>query len=337
MNSVNFLILACALALAAAAGDARPASPAAPGAPPTAVQPSGERPAPREAASLAPVPAKASFPYTAIVKLYVTFPNKHKSEGSGALVDRFHVLTAGHMIYSAKDGGWASEVKVIPEMRGDSRPLGTARVTHSRTYEKWLRWSKDHGGTSTGAYDIALLTLDQALGDQTGWMAFGYDNNDAAFRRGRVLSTAGYPAGDGYDGLLMYGASGPTRGLTGDRRGITYARPSIRFHGGQSGSPLWSLDAARQSRTIYAVFSGGGGGSSFATRITQEIFEDLESWRRSDPLPRPGASGVAPPETEALPNRPRGARPGKAADTSHEGRPVKSAARPQAGATGPVP
>jgi hypothetical protein len=109
----------------------------------------------------------------------------------------------------------------------------------------------------------------------------------------------------------MYGASGPIGGLSGDRRSIVYAQSSISTHGGQSGSPLWSLNAARQARTIYAVFVGFDDRSAFATRITQEIFEDLESRRRSDPLPRPGASGVAPPETEALPGRPGAARPGR--------------------------
>lgn len=51
--------------------------------------------------------SSTAFPWSSIAKLYITMPNGRMYVGSGAMVDQFHVLTAGHVIYSSSDGGWA--------------------------------------------------------------------------------------------------------------------------------------------------------------------------------------------------------------------------------------
>src|SRR5262245_55795438 len=68
----------------------------------------------RDTPSLTPVGASAGYLWTSIVKLEITFPDSRVVVGSGALVDRFHVLTAGHNTYSSADGGWARSIKVTP-------------------------------------------------------------------------------------------------------------------------------------------------------------------------------------------------------------------------------
>src|SRR5690348_14609244 len=70
----------------------------------------------RDTPSLTPVSASAGYPFTSIAKLYITFPDNKVFVGTGAMVDSFHVLTAGHNTYSWADGGWARSVKVVPQM-----------------------------------------------------------------------------------------------------------------------------------------------------------------------------------------------------------------------------
>src|SRR5262249_44172674 len=76
----------------------------------------------RELLPLSPVSTTAPFPYSAIVKLYITYPDNKGFVGSGAIIDNFHVLTAGHNTYSAADGGFAKSIHVIPEMNGTYEP-----------------------------------------------------------------------------------------------------------------------------------------------------------------------------------------------------------------------
>jgi V8-like Glu-specific endopeptidase len=243
----------------------------------------------RENPSLSPVSASAGFPYTSIVKLYMTFPDNHHFVGSGAMIDSFHVLTAGHCTYSASDGGWASQIQVVPEMNGSYRPFGVAYMTYERTYNSFINYDKAHpGSTSTGINDIGLLTLDRTIGSRTGYMSFGYDNNNSRFAAGRIFNTAGYPAAGGYDGSKMYLSSGGVAGLSSDGLALKYYQSSITTYGGQSGSPVWEYVSSTGARTILAVHVAGTGTSTslnYGTRITQSIFNDLQNWRNSDVVP----------------------------------------------------
>ena len=138
----------------------------------------------RKVFSLSPVGANAPYPLTAIVKLEMTYPDGREFVGSGVMVDSFHVLTAGHVVYDYAEGGWASQILVIPELNGSSEPFGTARMTYERTYDTWMSYSQAHpGSTSTNALDIGLITLDKTIGNETGWMAYGYNSDDGDFRR----------------------------------------------------------------------------------------------------------------------------------------------------------
>src|SRR4029079_1587749 len=111
------------------------------------------------------------------------------------MVDRFHVCTPGHVVSAYPEGGFASQIRVTPELSGNSTPFGVAYMTYMRTYTTFMNYNRGHpGSTASGDYDIALITLDRTIGDRTGWMGFGYDNNNADFAPGAILNTAGYPA-----------------------------------------------------------------------------------------------------------------------------------------------
>jgi V8-like Glu-specific endopeptidase len=252
----------------------------------------------RDACSLTPISPTAAYPFTSIVELRATFPDHRAFVGSGVMIDRFHVLTAGHVVYAYAEGGFASQIRVIPELSGNSAPFGVAYMTYERTYTPFMNYSRTHPGrTASGDYDIALITLDRTIGDRTGWMGFSYDNNNADFAPGAILNTAGYPATGGYDGRHMEFSYGPIAGLSPDGLAITYRQSAITSYGGQSGSPVWRYTPANGASVVYGVHVGGNGtpGSmNFATRITQSIFNDLQTWRAADRTPAYTIAAAAP-------------------------------------------
>ena len=234
--------------------------------------------------SLSGIAPNAGYPYTAIVELQATFPDHKSYVGTGTMVDSFHVLTAGHVVYSYADGGFASQIIATPELYGTYRPFGTASMTYERTFTAFTSYNQTHPGqTTSGDYDISLITLNRNIGNSTGWMAYGYDNNNADFARGTIYDTAGYPAAGGYDGHHMEFSGGRSR-LSPNGTAIDYYQSSITTYGGQSGSPVWRAN----SGVVYGVHVGGSGTANslnFATRITQSIFNTLQSWRASDSKP----------------------------------------------------
>jgi glutamyl endopeptidase len=257
----------------------------------------------RDVPSLTPVGAGAGYPWTTMVELQATFPDHQTYVGSGAMVDSYHVLTAGHVLYSSSDGGWATQVKAVPELNGSSQPYGSASATYERTYTTFINYNKAHPGqTAPGDYDIGLLTLNRTVGNQTGWMGYGYNNNNAAFSSGTVFNTAGYPATNGYNGQNLEYSGGGIAGLSSDGSAIQYWQSSITTYGGQSGSPVWEYFPSTNSRVIYGVHVGGTGQSNslnFATRITQGIFNDLQNWRNADHAPSASVA-VGGPGTGSL-------------------------------------
>ena len=203
------------------------------------------------------------------------------------LIDRFHVLTCGHGIYNHASGGAAAKVEVIPSSSGKERPFGAARVTRMRTYKRFLEFNRQKPRkTGDDATDIALLTLDQTIGDRTGWMPFG-PAPEATFAEGTVFNLAGYPAQNGYDGQRMYYCYGPIKGLSGSGRSINYERTSLISIPGMSGGPVWRFDGKSNNRIVHGINIAGPsdqfGGS--AIRITRAIFEDMQKWRMSDQVP----------------------------------------------------
>jgi V8-like Glu-specific endopeptidase len=264
----------------------------------------------RTVPTLSAVAPGAGYPYTAIVELQATFPDGKSYVGSGAMVDSFHVLTAGHVVYSSRDGGFARQIEAIPELNGHAEPFGVAYATYERTFNAFINYDRAHPGrTGIGDQDIGLITLNRNIGYQTSWLTYGYDNNNADFAPGAILNTVGYPAGGGYNGRQLERSYGPIAGLSSDGSAIEYRQSSIATYGGQSGSPVYRYIAATNSRVIYAVHVAGSGTANslnFGTRITQSIFNTLQQWRNADPVPGTsfandfGNGGSLPPGSLAL-------------------------------------
>lgn len=103
------------------------------------------------------------YPWRTICTLVLTFPDGSVGGCSGAIIDGYHVLTAGHCVYSHDHGGWATSVRVVPGLDGDKMPYNYAWATRLRSYAGWTE-DGDH------RHDWALITLDRNVGDYIGWM-----------------------------------------------------------------------------------------------------------------------------------------------------------------------
>jgi V8-like Glu-specific endopeptidase len=241
----------------------------------------------REVMSVTPVGAGSAGIYRAVVEVQATFPNGKSVEGTGALINGDHVLTAGHVIYSAADGGYATSVKVTPEQYGERAPFGVAFGTFERVDPSWINFSKTNpGGTSQNVADIGLVTLNRAIGYTTGWFTPAYNNNNAFFANAPFL-TAGYPALNGAGNAQMYVENGRVMGASGTN-GIAFHQSSLPVAAGQSGSPLWQT-TARGGALLYGVVTGANGFAAsniaFASRITQAVDNELMAWERVDRMP----------------------------------------------------
>ena len=75
------------------------------------------------------------YPWSAIVKLHITWDGQ-STLGSGAMIDKNHVLTAGHCVYSQSQGGWADSIKIVPGADNGNEPFGHAWATNMRCYSR---------------------------------------------------------------------------------------------------------------------------------------------------------------------------------------------------------
>jgi len=270
------------------------------------LRPELERLEQRKVLSLTPVPANAAYPFTAVVKVYSTFPNGTNSVGSGVLVDANHVLTAGHVVYDFSEGGYASRITVIPDLAGTSQPFGTASMIKARTSKPWQAYSKDHPKqTGHSAYDLGLITLDRDIGNETGWLMYAFDDRNAFFASGTQFATAGFPSAGGYNGQSMQFSAGPIAELSSGGDIIQYNQSSITTFEGQSGSPL----VASSNRMVYGVVIGGSGkpdSVNYAARITHTVFDRLQRWREEDgsmvpsTSPAPAIPAPTPPSVTSI-------------------------------------
>lgn len=200
-----------------------------------------------------------SYPWTTVCKIYMRFPNGSNWIGSGVMINRKYMLTAGHCVYSRENGGWATQIRVVPAQNGSYAPYGQAYATYMRTY---VGWTRDRNFD----YDLALVTLDRNIGTSTGWLGYAAISSI----NGLVSNTAGYP-GDRDGGANMYFTSGTIASSTS----LSY-RTYMDIKGGQSGSGVWRL--LNDQRHVFGVVSWESPSINGGPRITSSRFTDLSNW-----------------------------------------------------------
>jgi hypothetical protein len=282
--------------------------------------------------ALSAVANTSVFPASAVVELQTQWQDGNTCVGTGVMIDSFHVLTAGHMIYDYSEGGtpqnpnggFAQQIIVTPGLHGNSAPFGQASMVWERITTgyagSYMAWSENHphqrgqeGMTGAGSQDIGLITLDRAIGNSTGWLGmwyFGDDPNQLQnIFNGFGVSTAGYPGsnthpvrlqdGETAVGNTMYQEPGTMSGVSSDGSEITWWPGNMESHPGQSGSPLAFRDPKGGISVVGILVTDGA-----ATRISQSCYNWLEGGIQYDAVNRPPQPAPAPssgsPATSAL-------------------------------------
>lgn len=199
-------------------------------------------------------------PYYAVVHLSVRWPNGTISNGSGFLVNRTTVVTAGHLLYNRDRGGWATSIDVTPGRNANHAPYGTLQSLRIAAGGSWVINSDASG-------DFGVITLSSSANVPSHF--FMLSRTDAQLQN-LSITTTGFPGGQV-----------PASSMQRSRGEITIVQQfGIRasaFGGpGMSGAPLY--DASGWVVGILTSGVAGAGGHINAVRMIPDLIDFVLSW-----------------------------------------------------------
>jgi glutamyl endopeptidase len=204
------------------------------------------------------VTTTTTYPYRAIAHI-----ESDIGGCTGWMIDADTVATAGHCIYDPGSGRWASWAKVYPGRNGSTAPYGYANAVNFFSVTGWTQ----NGDTN---YDYGAIKLDKPIGDSTGWFGLRVVSGSL---NGMAQNISGYP-GDKTYGTQWEDADQVRETYTYK---VHYANDT---YGGQSGSPVYnSSSCGTCSIAIHTNGVYGGNPYNRGTRITQEVFNNLNTWK----------------------------------------------------------
>lgn len=200
-----------------------------------------------------------NYPMSAVVKLFVTFFNPANNQNSfgtcsGVMIHPGFILTGGHCVKSKFDSSYAVACTVVPAYNLGGLPFGLTTTTNWYSFTQWTM----NGNLD---YDMAIMSLADPIGNETGWFDLGYTPNDSFFTSSsNVFHSFGYPGYDSFgipvfeEGERMYYMNGY---MDYWQSVNTICHYNIGYQG-QSGSGLYHQDTSN-NRYVYGVLSHGGG------------------------------------------------------------------------------
>jgi glutamyl endopeptidase len=208
------------------------------------------------------------YPWRVTASLLITAADNTQYIGTGWFISPRTLVTAGHCVFIKHSGvaardGWVKKIQVVPGRNGSEAPFGGLTATEFWTVKGW-------GEQGLEIYDYGAIILPSAFAQELGHFAFG------VFEDERLLAStaniAGYP-GDKPRGTLWY-----------DNRGIGSVNPDKVFYaadtaGGQSGAAVYIFHEGQ--RTGVAIHAYGGNTANSGTRISSQVFSNLEAWKRT--------------------------------------------------------
>lgn len=204
-----------------------------------------------------------AWPFSVHGHMVMRFPNGKTFIGSGTLVNKHHVLTAGHCVYSKADGGWATSVVFNAAQNDNQLPFGSASAVRLLSVTGWTQ-------NGDRAHDMGMLILNSDLGARAGWFGVITLGNSSSLLRKRVNVT-GYPGDKG--GQQMWTHADAIKSVTAEN--FHY---DIDTMGGQSGSGVWSAFAGHQGEKVAGIHTTGASSGNGATRISRPKFDRIVNW-----------------------------------------------------------
>jgi V8-like Glu-specific endopeptidase len=204
----------------------------------------------------------AKDPWRRICALRITFPTGKTYRGTGFLIGRRAVVTAGHCVYLHNDGGWAKKIEVIPGSNGTLQPYGAAVSTTFRSVSGWVKSKKPESD-----YGCILLPSGAFEGKNLG--AFGFAALDGPKLLAATAYLSGYPGDKPF--AELWGMKRKLKTVTSNT--LVY---DIDTMGGQSGAPVYCKVGGK--RYVVGIHNYGQSSGNSATRVIPPVYDLMKKW-----------------------------------------------------------
>jgi glutamyl endopeptidase len=203
-------------------------------------------------------------PWRKIAALRIKGANGLTYVGTGWFISPTVLATAGHCVFMHDAGGWSRQIEVIPALDGNNRPFGQAISTKFESSNGWIN-------DRNSDYDYGAIILDKPISEDIGWFAFAAAPDE--YLKSNIANISGYPADRDKAMKQYYHARNITRASS---RRIYY---EIDTYGGDSGAAVW-MNIGENNRVAIGVHTNGSSTSNFGTRITDEVYNNLQTWKK---------------------------------------------------------
>jgi glutamyl endopeptidase len=212
------------------------------------------------------VPKPYAYPATAVALVHTTFPNGTTGSCSGFMYSVNTAGTAGHCVYSAAAGGWATSITITPAISYLSVPYGTCSGTAVFSSAGFVQSADPN-------YDYGAIAVVCLVGSQTG--TFGYDwptNQDDS--PSSTVTVNGYSLS--LDATLNQ-LTGTAPTLSSTQRTFLY---NVWTASGMSGGPVYET-GGDCSPCVVGIHSSGNDTAptpGTAVRMTQANSVNFAAW-----------------------------------------------------------
>lgn len=210
-----------------------------------------------------PIKNVLESPWRKIAALRIRSKSGRIYVGTGWFINRRVVITAGHCVYLHDDRGWPDSIEVIPALDGSDSAFGSYSSKNFKSNDGWVR-------DRNSDYDYGAIVLESPATNEIGWFSFAAPPD--TYLVSNIANISGYPADRDRATKQYYHSRNIVRSSS---RRIYY---QIDTYGGQSGSPIW-MNLGEGNRVAIGIHTTGGSTSNFGTRITEELFNNLKSWK----------------------------------------------------------